>query len=76
MGPIKQKRRDTVELGGLRSSAPAFGCFAEDGELVVTFSLATGLLGQTALGAKKVSFEKFQKVRKFHVGLRVRAFDA
>ena len=28
--------------------------FAEDGELAITFcSLATGLLGQTALGAKK-----------------------
>ena len=29
--------------------------FAEDGELAITFcSLATGLLGQTALGAKKI----------------------
>ena len=46
--------RTAILAGGLRSSAPAFVCFAEDGELAVTFfSLATGLLGQTALGAKK-----------------------
>ena len=41
-------------LEGLRSSAPASSLFAEDGELTVSFcSLATRVLGQTALEAKK-----------------------
>ena len=41
-------------LEGLRSSAPASSFFAEDGELTVSFcSLATRVLGQTALEAKK-----------------------
>ena len=47
--------RTAILAGGLRSSAPAIAfCFAEDGELAFTFrSLATGLLGRTALGEKK-----------------------
>ena len=65
--------RTAILAGGLRSSAPAIAfCFAEDGELAFTFcSLATGLLGRTALGEKKPSSVRFDRASD-----DVRALDA
>ena len=52
--------RTAILAGGIAVVRSGVWCFAEDGELALSCcSLATGLLGQTALGAKKSLWRPF-----------------